>query len=248
MTNPVNQNPSQFPPINLPFVDTNKCITPAWYRSYLGIWERTGGPNGINSGDATVIAQQALTLAQTAQATASLALANATAAQNTANTAGNSATNAQTSASQAANAASAISTSALLKASNLSDVASVTISRNNLGVSTFQVSFTFDTLTSNQPRYVPIVRAMTIPANFNGTQSFCGTLPTADAVFTLQRIRSGTTTTIGTITLIHGGLAFVLSTQAAVSLIAGDVLGLIAPSGVDVTLAYVGISVRTTLA
>jgi len=88
---------------------------------------------------------------------------------------------------------------------------------------------------------VPMVMAMTIPANLAGTQSYQGTRTTANAVFTLNRISGGASATLGTITLSNpGGQAL---SGAGGSLAAGDILQLVAPSSQDATLADCAITI-----
>jgi len=82
-----------------------------------------------------------------------------------------------------------------------------------------------------------IAVAQTIPANFAGSGSRALTAATsASNVFTLKYVRSGSTNTIGTVTYSNADVT-TLSTQAAFSLLVGDVLFLEGPVTPDATLA-----------
>lgn len=98
--------------------------------------------------------------------------------------------------------------------------------------------------TASQVVNLPAGQALTVPANFAGTTSYTGTLPTANMVFTLNRIAGGTTlTALGTVTLLTTGkINLTLSTQAAVSIANTDVFQLVAPSTQDTTGADIGIT------
>jgi hypothetical protein len=112
-------------------------------------------------------------------------------------------------------------------------------------VQNLPLAFIIPTLpTSGQVYNLVVATAVTIPANFAGTVVYETTLPTANAVFTVNHISSGTTTQIGTITITSAShTTALLSTQAAVSLAVGDVLQLVAPTPQDTTLANVGITI-----
>ena len=141
-----------------------------------------------------------------------------------------------------------LETSTLQRANNLADVPNASLARDNLGVASFPVQFIFDgTIASGLTRYVPLTKAYTVPANFNNTFTWCGVFPTADAVFTVELIRSPFTYPIGTITLIHGGNYNLFSTFTPVSLYVGDVLSLTAPNPADSTLANVGITLALSI-
>lgn len=90
-----------------------------------------------------------------------------------------------------------------------------------------------------------IVQSTTIPANFTGSDGYCGTAATASTSYTVSYIRAGTTTVIGTFSFAAGSSTPTLSTQAAVSLAAGDVLKITGQSTADTTLADVAITLLT---
>ena len=90
--------------------------------------------------------------------------------------------------------------------------------------------------------HIPIVMTSVLPANFAGTQTYAATAPTASAAFDVDYIHSGTVTAIGTITFGIGSQAGTLSVQSGVTLAAGNVLRITAPTPDDATLADVGIS------
>lgn len=235
---------AQFPALTVPLVDQNGCMTLQWYNSlFTGLWQRTGGPTGVDSSQAATTANNAFSLATTAEETAQLGIAEIGSLSTTVATIGSEATAAYS----LANAANTTAQSACIKNSNLSDVTSASTSRLNLGVSTIPVCFQFDSLPSGFTRYYPIARAMIVPAGLSGTQTWCGTYATADSSFTVQWISGGVTTNIGTIDLIHGGNFNVLSSIGVISLNVGDVLALVCPSPADSTLANVGITVLLTL-
>lgn len=84
----------------------------------------------------------------------------------------------------------------------------------------------------------PVIRAFTFPANFAGSQASAGTNPGASFVMTVQKISGGATTNIGTITIGTGGaVAFATTGGLPITLAAGDVLCVLAPSTPDGTIA-----------
>lgn len=89
---------------------------------------------------------------------------------------------------------------------------------------------------------VPIVQNTQVPANFAASSGYAYTNATSNSVYTVAYLRSGSTTTIGTVTFSSGGHTPAFSTQALVNLVAGDVLTITSPSVADLTLADVGLT------
>lgn len=250
MANPV----SQIPSAQLPYMDS-VCISPGgtptllFHRFMTGIWQRTGGAVGVNNSDVQQIASEALTLAHTASSEATAADTLANTALTAANNAQAAATAAAASAAVAQASASSVANTALIRSQNLADLTSVTAARSNLGLSTFPLTFSFDTCPAALSRGIPVTRAMTLPANFAGTYAWWGIPAAVNATFSVGRSRapSSTITPIGTIILVHGGSGIILSVQAAVSFAAGDALVVTCPGSPDVTLAQVSFTFPMTL-
>lgn len=94
--------------------------------------------------------------------------------------------------------------------------------------------------------YVPFSSAVTFAADFAGSYAEAITGATAETVFTVSKIVSGTPTTIGTITFAIGSTTGVLATTGGLeqSLAAGDILKITAQATADDTLADVGITLK----
>lgn len=239
-------NPAiSLPPLSTPLVDLGTGnITLAWYEPLFGFYLRTGGQVGISLTSVSTTANNALANAATAGTNATLALTNSHTAQTAATQALTLATTLQTEIGTIGGQTG----NALLKFNNLGDVLSPLAARANIGVSVAQLSVFYDgAISANKPKYIPVVRGFTIPANFAGTGTYCGTVPFANAIFTINLIRAGVTTGIGLITLINGGEANILS-SGGTTLIQGDVLAVIGPAVPDANLTNVGISIAVILA
>lgn len=97
---------------------------------------------------------------------------------------------------------------------------------------------------AGQVYHLVMAMAVTIPANLAGTVVYDGALANGNAVWTTNKISAGTASLIGTITITPAGhQTCTLSTQAAVSMAAGDVLQLVAPTTQDTQLADIGITI-----
>lgn len=91
-----------------------------------------------------------------------------------------------------------------------------------------------------------VTDAFTFPANFASpnSQGSCGTNPAAS--FALDVQKNGTT--IGTITISTGGaFTFATASGTSKSIVAGDVIKVVAPSPADTTCANVAITLKGTI-
>lgn len=96
---------------------------------------------------------------------------------------------------------------------------------------------------------VPVTRAVAFVANFAGSvASLIDLAATGAPVFIINKIHSGVTTQIGTITIASGGSAGTLASTggSAQSLAAGDYLQIVAPSSVDATAAGLSFALQGT--
>lgn len=96
---------------------------------------------------------------------------------------------------------------------------------------------------------VPVTRAVSFPANFaNSVASLTDFAATGAPVFIINKIHSGSTTQIGTITIASGGFAGTLASTAgaAQSLAAGDYLQIVAPASVDASAAGLSFALQGT--
>lgn len=108
------------------------------------------------------------------------------------------------------------------------------------------ISFPFSGRPSPAQRVcIPLNQAWTLPANFSGSSGYADTPGTgSSSVFTVGYIRSGSYTSIGTITFAATSNTPVFSTQAAFNFLSTDVLVMDAPLITNVTLANVGMTLN----
>ena len=89
---------------------------------------------------------------------------------------------------------------------------------------------------------VPIVQSTQVPANFSGSSGFSFINATSSFTFTVSYIHSNVAANIGTVTFSSASNVAVMSTQAAINLVSGDILYVTTPVGADATLSDVGLT------
>lgn len=248
MTNPVSATPSaQLPVPTSQLVDQNGVATPDFHRFLTGLYLRTGGGAGASTSDAQQVAEAALTAASLAGEEATQAQSTATSAEAAAAAAQSTADSAVTYAAQAGTVANQALATQLTASKNLSDLPSPPAARTAIGTPYVMFVMCVDVCVDGLTRFIPVLFPITIGANLAGCRTWCGVLPTADALFTVGYIRSGVQHTIGQIKFVHASTSSYMPVCDPINLVAGDVITLQCPSPPDATLAEVGISLRLTI-
>jgi hypothetical protein len=98
---------------------------------------------------------------------------------------------------------------------------------------------------ASQGYFLPMAMALNMAANLAGTVVYANTAGTGNSVFTFNKISSGVSSLIGTVTIAAGSKTATALTGSAVSIGIGDVIQLVAPSTQDATLADIGITLLT---
>jgi Zn-dependent protease len=120
--------------------------------------------------------------------------------------------------------------------------------RTNLGLpddlGVVPVSFTFHRkYEAGQVINVPITRPLTVPAVLAGTRYYAAVGPQAQRIFTIRRMRGGTATSFGTLTIAASAIDVAALAGPGGDLAAGDALQVQAPSPADPDLEDFGITV-----
>lgn len=95
---------------------------------------------------------------------------------------------------------------------------------------------------------VPVPIALTIAPGLVGTTVFASSLAGAGAIFTINKVSGGTTTALGTVTILPTGPTSCTLAGAGGSLAIGDDLQVIAPAIQDANLADCGVTLLLTRA
>jgi hypothetical protein len=93
---------------------------------------------------------------------------------------------------------------------------------------------------------VPVSIPLAVPAGLSGSTVYANTPASAGAVFTFNRIRSGTATPLGTVTITPTSHTSCTLAGAGGSLAIGDDLQIVTPASPDASLADLGVTLLTT--
>ena len=103
--------------------------------------------------------------------------------------------------------------------------------------------FTSAPLTSEVLALYTAAESITLADDFAGSQGDVGTNPAATFTMTVQKNGS----TVGTVAISTGGVFTFATTGTTVSLVAGDQLKIVAPAGVDASVANVSVTLKGVL-